>query len=43
MNATLAALLATFLIWTIAALAHTPARRFVRWITTGRYIEEGKG
>ena len=39
MNATLAALLATFLIWTIAALAYAPARRFVRWITTERFIE----
>ena len=37
MSATFAALLATFLIWTIAALAYTPARRFARWITTGRY------
>ena len=37
MNATLAALLSVFVVWTIAALAYAPARRFARWITTGRY------
>ena len=37
MSTALAALLSVFLIWTIAALAYAPARRFVRWITTGRY------